>query len=58
LAGEGGVTDFSEECEQPYDRTFLTKDYLEGVFGDDRLPIAPHSLANLGVDFEGDASVQ
>jgi NADPH-dependent 2,4-dienoyl-CoA reductase/sulfur reductase-like enzyme len=40
------------------DRTLLTKDYLEGSFGDDRLTIARHSLADLGVDFEGGASVQ
>ena len=56
--GCGGVTIFSNEAEQPYDRTLLTKDYLEGAFGDDRLPIARHSLVDLGVDFEGDASVQ
>jgi NADPH-dependent 2,4-dienoyl-CoA reductase/sulfur reductase-like enzyme len=54
----GGLTIFSEEREQPYDRTLLTKDYLEGSFGDDRLPIARHSLADLGVDFEGGANVQ
>ena len=48
----GSVTIFSEEGEQPYDRTLLTKDYLEGTFGDERLPIAQHSLGDLGVDFE------
>jgi NADPH-dependent 2,4-dienoyl-CoA reductase/sulfur reductase-like enzyme/nitrite reductase/ring-hydroxylating ferredoxin subunit len=58
LGWRGGVTIFSEEREQPYDRTLLTKDYLEGSFGDDRLPIARHCLADLGVDFEGDESVQ
>ena len=58
LGWRGGVTIFSDEAEQPYDRTLLTKDYLEGAFGDDRLPIARHSLVDLGVDFEGDASVQ
>jgi apoptosis-inducing factor 3 len=58
LGWRGGVTVFSEEDEQPYDRTLLTKDYLEGAFGDDRLPIARHSLADLGVDFDGDESVQ
>jgi apoptosis-inducing factor 3 len=58
LGWRGGVTIFSEEREQPYDRTLLTKDYLEGSFGDDRLPIARHSLADLGVDFEGDESVR
>ena len=58
LGWRGGVSVFSDEGEQPYDRTLLTKDYLEGAFGDDRLPIARHSLADLGVDFEGNASVQ
>ena len=58
IGWRGGVTIFSDEAEQPYDRTLLTKDYLEGAFGDDRLPIARHSLVDLGVDFEGDASVQ
>ena len=47
LGWQGGLTIFSEEAEQPYDRTLLTKDYLEGAFGDDRLPIARHSLATL-----------
>ena len=54
----GAISIFSEEKEQPYDRTLLTKDYLEGAYGDDRLPIARHSLTDLGVDFEGGASVQ
>ena len=58
IGWRGGVTIFSDEAEQPYDRTLLTKDYLEGAFGDDRLPIARHSLVDLGVDFEGAASVQ
>jgi len=40
LGWRGGVTIFSDEREQPYDRTLLTKDYLESSFGDDRLPIA------------------
>lgn len=35
----GEITIFSEEDAQPYDRTLLTKDYLEGAFGDDRLPV-------------------
>ena len=58
LSWRGGVTIFSEEREQPYDRTLLTKDYLEGSFRDDRLPIARHSLADLSVDFEGGESVR
>ena len=52
---QGEITLFSEEREQPYDRTLLTKDYLEGAFGDDRLPIARHSLADLGVDFQAES---
>jgi NADPH-dependent 2,4-dienoyl-CoA reductase/sulfur reductase-like enzyme/nitrite reductase/ring-hydroxylating ferredoxin subunit len=58
LGWDGGISVFSEEGEQPYDRTLLTKDYLEGAFRDDHLAIARHSLADLGVDFEGGASVQ
>ena len=58
LGWQGGLTIFSEERELPYDRTLLTKDYLEGSFADDRLPIARHSLADLGDDFEGGVSVQ
>ena len=57
IGWRGGVTIFSDEAVQPYDRTLLTKDYLEGAFGDGRLPIARHSLVDLGVDFQGDASV-
>jgi NADPH-dependent 2,4-dienoyl-CoA reductase/sulfur reductase-like enzyme/nitrite reductase/ring-hydroxylating ferredoxin subunit len=58
LGWQGGVTIFSEEREQPYDRTLLTKDDLDGSFGDDRLAIARHCLADLGVDFEGGASIE
>ena len=54
LGWRGELTVFSDEAE-PYDRTLLTKDYLEGAFGDDRLPIARHSLADLGVDFEAES---
>jgi apoptosis-inducing factor 3 len=58
LGWQGGVTIFSDEREQPYDRTLLTKDDLDGSFGDDRLAIARHCLADLGVDFEGGASIE
>ena len=58
LGWRGRVCVFSEETEQPYDRTLLTKDYLEGAYGDDRLPIARHSLTDLGVDFEVAVSVR
>ena len=57
LGWQGGLTIFSEESQQPYDRTLSLK-IFEGPLGDDRLPIAQHSLADLGVDFEGGASVQ
>ena len=58
LGWRGGISVFSDETDQPYDRTLLTKDYLEGAFGDDRLSIAQHSLTDLGVDFRGGVSVQ
>jgi apoptosis-inducing factor 3 len=50
---DGEAILYSEEREQPYDRTLLTKDYLDGSFGDDRLGIAQHDLASLDVKFEG-----
>ena len=40
----------SEEPHAPYDRTLLTKDYLDGKFGDDRLPISAVTLESLGVE--------
>ena len=43
-------TVLSEDDHAPYDRTLLTKDYLDGQFGDDRLPISPIDLKTLGVD--------
>lgn len=52
-AGFGGkIVVVSAERDEPYDRTLLTKDYLDGSFGDDDLPIAEHDLASLDVDFE------
>ena len=58
LGWDGAIALFSEEKEEPYDRTLLTKDYLEGAFGDDRLAIAQHGLADLGVAFHGGVSVE
>jgi NADPH-dependent 2,4-dienoyl-CoA reductase/sulfur reductase-like enzyme/nitrite reductase/ring-hydroxylating ferredoxin subunit len=58
LGWAGAISMVSEEADQPYDRTLLTKDVLEGTSGEDWLPIARHSLADLGVDFHGGASVQ
>ncbi len=40
----------SEDDHAPYDRTLLTKDYLDGKFGEDRLPISQQELAVVGVD--------
>ena len=40
----------SEDDHAPYDRTLLTKDYLDGKFGEDHLPISQQDLAALGVD--------
>jgi len=47
----GQISMISAELDAPYDRTLLTKDYLDGSFGDDRLPIARESLAALDVHF-------
>ena len=58
LGWAGAISMVSDEAGEPYDRTLLTKDFLEGTFGEDRLPIAQHSLADLGVDFHGGASVR
>jgi NADPH-dependent 2,4-dienoyl-CoA reductase/sulfur reductase-like enzyme len=49
---------YSAEDAQPYDRTLLTKDYLDGNFGDDRLSIAHHNLAKLDVRFENETPVE
>ena len=52
----GEIAVFSDEAEQPYDRaTLLTRTISRAAFGDDRLPIARHSLADLGVDFEAES---
>jgi apoptosis-inducing factor 3 len=51
LGWRGKIAMVSSEVEPPYDRTLLTKDYLDGNFGDERLPIARNSLGALGVDF-------
>ncbi len=46
---DGEIALFSADSRPPYDRTLLTKDYLDGHFGDDRLPIALHDLGQLDV---------
>lgn len=58
LGWAGAISMMSEEADEPYDRTLLTKDFLEGTFGDEWLPIARHSLADLAVDFHRGARVQ
>ena len=47
----------SAEDHPPYDRTLLTKDYLDGTFGDEKLRIAQRSLEDLGVELRIDAEV-
>jgi NADPH-dependent 2,4-dienoyl-CoA reductase/sulfur reductase-like enzyme/nitrite reductase/ring-hydroxylating ferredoxin subunit len=54
----GRVVMFSAEADEPYDRTLLTKDYLDGNFGDDRLPIARHRLQALGIELELNSQVE
>jgi apoptosis-inducing factor 3 len=58
LGWPGEITLFSDEAHEPYDRTLLTKDYLDGALGDDRLSIARHSLSDLGVTFERHTRVE
>ncbi len=54
----GEIVLLSADPHPPYDRTLLTKDFLDGHFGDDRLPIALHDLNELGVRLRTDASVE
>ncbi len=54
---DGEIVLVTAEQERPYDRTLLTKDYLDGHFGDDRLPIAHHTLTDLDVRLEAGFSV-
>ena len=49
LGHEGPVTLVSSDPHRPYDRTLLSKDYLDGKMGADRLPIARASLDDLGI---------
>jgi apoptosis-inducing factor 3 len=48
----------SVDKDPPYDRTLLTKDYLDGHFGDDRLPIARCTLKSLGIRLALDTCVE
>ncbi|MFC2254426.1 FAD-dependent oxidoreductase [Labrys portucalensis] len=48
----GRILMYSGDGEAPYDRTLLTKDYLDGHFGDDRLEVAKNALGKLDVDLE------
>jgi apoptosis-inducing factor 3 len=36
----GKITMISDDVVRPYDRTLLTKDYLDGRFGDEHLPLS------------------
>ena len=49
-APDAACTLVSMDDHAPYDRTLLTKDYLDGRFGEDRLPISQQDLSALGVD--------
>jgi NADPH-dependent 2,4-dienoyl-CoA reductase/sulfur reductase-like enzyme/nitrite reductase/ring-hydroxylating ferredoxin subunit len=40
----GQITMISDDTAPPYDRTLLTKDYLDGHFGDDHLPLSNRNL--------------
>jgi apoptosis-inducing factor 3 len=54
----GEISLLSADEDVPYDRTLLTKDYLDGHFGDDRLPIARCTLESIGVQMALDTSVE
>ena len=40
----GEIAMISDDMAPPYDRTLLTKDYLDGRFGDDHLPLSNRDL--------------
>jgi NADPH-dependent 2,4-dienoyl-CoA reductase/sulfur reductase-like enzyme/nitrite reductase/ring-hydroxylating ferredoxin subunit len=54
----GRILMFSGDGEAPYDRTLLTKDYLDGHFGDDHLEIARNAFGKLDVDLELQVDVE
>lgn len=54
----GRIAMYSADRDAPYDRTLLTKDYLDGNFGDDQLEIAKNRLAKLAVDLALETPVQ
>src|SRR5262249_19062700 len=41
----GEISMISDDTAPPYDRTLLTKDYLDGHFGNDNLPISKLQLS-------------
>lgn len=51
------VTLIGDEAEPPYDRTMLTKHFLAGSAGEDKLPLEIDDLAARGVDVRLAASV-
>jgi apoptosis-inducing factor 3 len=42
----GEIAMISDDMAPPYDRTLLTKDYLDGRFGDEHLPLSKRGLAS------------
>ncbi len=56
-APDAACTLVSDDDHAPYDRTLLTKDYLDGKFGDDHLPISHQDLTSIGVDLRLSSTV-
>ena len=57
LGAGASVTLIGNETEAPYDRTMLTKRYLAGKAGDDKLPLKMDDLAGRGVSVHLGATV-
>lgn len=57
LGYAGTVTMVGSDPAAPYDRTLLSKDFLDGKVGEDRLPIEGDGLAERGVDLRLGATV-
>ena len=57
LGYAGTVTVVGSDPAAPYDRTLLSKDFLDGKVGEDKLPMEGDGLAERGVDLRVGASV-
>ncbi len=58
LGYAGPVTMVGQDPEAPYDRTLLSKDFLDGKAGEDKLPIEGEGLAERGVDLRLGVAVE